>query len=200
MTQSKAKPASTRNRLLQAATEVFSHYGINGATTREIARVAQVNEVTLFRHFQCKEQLLIAVVEQATALQMEFLSNQSEWTHDLQTDLTHYAQLYNQMLEEYEAFIRTFIGEAKRHPEVAQQVLSTATQPVREKLVHYLQNNIDQGEIRSTIEPKIAVDLFTGMLLAGMLRRTAMPEIVGYGKDAYIAHCVDLFVQGISIT
>ena len=53
-----SRTGQTRARLIKAATEVFANAGLTKATTREIARVAGVNEVTLFRHFQCKEQLL----------------------------------------------------------------------------------------------------------------------------------------------
>lgn len=53
-----SRTAQTRARLIKAATKVFATAGLTGATTREIARVAAVNEVTLFRHFQSKEQLL----------------------------------------------------------------------------------------------------------------------------------------------
>jgi AcrR family transcriptional regulator len=41
----------TKKRILAAAELVFSRDGFQGATTREIARQAGVNEVTLFRHF-----------------------------------------------------------------------------------------------------------------------------------------------------
>ena len=47
-----------QQRILDAALKVFSRDGISGATTREIARVAKVNEVTLFRHFKNKNELL----------------------------------------------------------------------------------------------------------------------------------------------
>ncbi|MEH2432700.1 MAG: helix-turn-helix domain-containing protein, partial [Nostoc sp.] len=49
--------ALTRTRLIEAASQIFASLGVQGATTREIARVAGVNEVTLFRHFASKEQL-----------------------------------------------------------------------------------------------------------------------------------------------
>src|SRR5436190_4173665 len=55
----------TGQKLLEAAREVLARDGISGATTREIARVAGVNEVTLFRKFQSKQGLLAAVLEQA---------------------------------------------------------------------------------------------------------------------------------------
>lgn len=198
MDNSVQRSAQTRTRLLEAATEVFATAGVTGATTREIARVAGVNEVTLFRHFQSKEQLLGAVVGYVTALQAEALSHEEEWTQDLHLDLTHYAWLYNTMLEKHEALVRTFIGEAKRHPEAARRVIQEAVQPLRERLIAYLRNGIEWGTVRFEIDPLAAADLFTGMLLSGMLRRTAASMPQGYTREHYIESCVDLFVRGIS--
>ncbi len=194
----KSKREQTHSRLLKAATEVFAASGIAGATTREIARVAGVNEVTLFRHFQSKEQLLAAVVERMMALQAEALANQDEWTGNLRLDLLYYATLYNNMLEEHEALVRMFIGEAKRHPDAALQVLRDAVLPLREKLMAYLQNGIDQGNVRLDVDLLPAVDIFTGMLLSGMLRRHTSPMQRGYSRENYLESCVDLFVRGIS--
>jgi AcrR family transcriptional regulator len=193
-----SRTEQTRANLIAAATEVFATAGLAGATTREIARVAGVNEVTLFRHFQNKEQLLTAVIHQAIALQAETLENQEEWTQDLYTDLSHYASLYNQMLEEHEALIRTFIGEAKRHPDAARQILHDTCQSLNEKLVAYLQKGQNNGTVRLDIDLKPAVDMFTGMLLSGMLRRTATPTTLGYNTECYIETCVSLFVHGLS--
>lgn len=198
MNTSKLRTAQTRSRILKAATEVFATAGIAGATTREIARVAGVNEVTLFRHFQSKEQLLGAVVENVTALQAEALAHQDEWTGELHIDLLHYGWLYNNMLEEHEALVRMFIGEAKRHPEAALQVLREAAQPLRENLIAYLRKGVEQGKVRSDIDLLPAVDMFTGMLLSGMLRRHVTPITRGYSRESYIESCVDLFVRGIS--
>jgi AcrR family transcriptional regulator len=198
MNNSVQRSAQTRARLLKAATEVFAASGIAKATTREIARVAGVNEVTLFRHFPSKEQLLAAVVQRMIALQAEALANQDEWTGDLYIDLLHYASLYNNMLEEHEALVRMFIGEAKRHPEAALQVLREAVLPLREKLIAYLRNSIEQGNVHPEVELQIVVDMFTGMLLSGMLRRNTVPGLGGYSRDRYIESCVDLFVRGIT--
>ena len=66
--------ASTRQRLLDAAARVFARSGLDGATTREIAREAKVNEVTLFRHFQTKDNLLSEVVRRTFDRQEEKLA------------------------------------------------------------------------------------------------------------------------------
>lgn len=193
-----SKTAQTRSRLIKGAIEVFASSGIAGATTREIARVAGVNEVTLFRHFASKEQLLGAVILQVLALQAEALANQDEWTQDLRVDLKHYAKLYNQMLEEHEALIRMFIGEAKRHPDAARQILHDACQSLNEQLIRYLKKGQENGTVCLELPLKPIVDMFTGMLLSGMLRRTATPTAQAYTNEHYIDNCIELFVRGIS--
>ena len=191
-------PTLTRARMIEAATKVFAQAGVQGATTREIARVAGVNEVTLFRHFTSKEQLLKAVIENLLVLQTEALAHPEAWTYDLRIDLKHYAKLYNNALEAQEDLIRTFIGEAKRHPEEARQVIQEAAKPMRDKLVAYLRSSQAQGIIRDDIDPAPTVDMFTAMLLGGMLRRSAVITL-DYSREDYIENCVNIFIRGISV-
>ena len=57
-----------REALIDAAIRVFSEAGLRGATTRRIAQEADVNEVTLFRHFKSKDDLITAALEQFATL------------------------------------------------------------------------------------------------------------------------------------
>lgn len=82
-----SRTAQTHARLIKAATQVFATAVLTGATTREIARVAAVNEVTLFRHFPNKKQLLAAVITEAIALQTEAKADHNDWTQDIYIDL-----------------------------------------------------------------------------------------------------------------
>ena len=52
----------TEQRILDAALRVFASEGYTGATTRRIAEEANVAEVTLFRKFKSKENLLKEVL------------------------------------------------------------------------------------------------------------------------------------------
>jgi AcrR family transcriptional regulator len=193
-----SRRAQTRTRLIEAATKVFVTAGLTGATTREIARVAEVNEVTLFRHFQNKEQLLAAVITEAIALQSQALAHDDDWTQNLYVDLKNYARLCNQMMEEHENLIRTFIGEAKRHPQAARLILYETDKSLREQLVVYLQKSQDRGAVSSDIDLKASVDSFMGMLLHGILRFSDIPTTLDYSRECYIETCVNLFVRGIS--
>lgn len=52
----------SRERILAACAVQFALRGYHGVSTRELAREAQVNEVTLFRHFPNKVEIYRAVV------------------------------------------------------------------------------------------------------------------------------------------
>jgi AcrR family transcriptional regulator len=58
-------PASERRqRIISAAQQVFSRTSLQGARTRELAKAAQINQATLFEHFESKEHLFsVAVVQ-----------------------------------------------------------------------------------------------------------------------------------------
>lgn len=55
--------AHSKDRLLQAAYEVFTRKGYHGSTTKMIASVAGVSESLIMRHFQTKHGLFLAVIE-----------------------------------------------------------------------------------------------------------------------------------------
>lgn len=57
------KAQDRRNQLLKAAASCFAKYGYRGTTTARIAAHAGVSEPIIYRHFQNKHQLFIALIE-----------------------------------------------------------------------------------------------------------------------------------------
>lgn len=195
-------PASspTRERLLDAAYRVCAERGLQSATTREIAEAAGVNEVTLFRHFGNKEKLLAALFARSVSAQNESFTAPEAESHDLAQDLLRYAQRLDRILFENEALIRTLLGETRRYPEQAKQVISDSVKPMKQRLTEYLQAAQNEGKVRRDVALAPAIDTFTGFLLAGMLRRTGGLKCLDYSQEEYVTTGVDLFVRGISTT
>lgn len=52
-----------KRQILDSAIKVFVEYGYNGSTTSEIAKAANISEVTLFRHFESKKDIFIGSIE-----------------------------------------------------------------------------------------------------------------------------------------
>jgi AcrR family transcriptional regulator len=184
---------STTKRILAAALEVFSREGL-GATTKEIARVADVNEATVFRQFESKTHLLTAVTGEVMLLEAEALARVNLDDFDLRRDLTDVAQAYYQAISQHHAFIRTMMARPA-DPKLTEQIMLQVVEPLRSRFIAYLAEAQRRGLIRE-INLAAAVDAFTGMIFAGALRCSIYQP--GYPRETYLETCVELFLQGLA--
>jgi AcrR family transcriptional regulator len=186
----------TRQRILEAALAVFSRDGISGATTREIARVAKVNEVTLFRYFKNKNELLHqTLLCSASRFEQVFAEASLDKPDDLRHTVRSYAGAYASKLSDNEALIRTFIGELTRHLKLWRSLYASAAKPGRQRFINYLEAGKKAGLVRKDVDCETAVDALTGMLMSGMLRHPISDAF--YSSKRYVKTCVDLFLKGI---
>jgi AcrR family transcriptional regulator len=121
-TADRAEPLDTRQRILRGAAQVFAAQGYDGATTRAIAEAAGVNEVTLFRHFGSKKNLMQAVIERFSALPGLSAAFTERLTGDYREGLqavgTHYLAT---MLQRRRAILMALCA-AERMPEIREAV------------------------------------------------------------------------------
>jgi AcrR family transcriptional regulator len=186
----------TRQRILEAALKVFSRDGISGATTREIARVAKVNEVTLFRYFKSKNELLKqAIMCSADRYEQVFAEASVKSPEDLRRTVRSFAQAYSIKLRDNEDLVRTFIGEMNRHLKLWRSLFAEATKTNRGKFITYLQAGQKAGLVRKDLDAETATDALSGMLMSGALRRPLTESF--YTAESYTETCVDLFLKGI---
>lgn len=52
-----------KEQIIESALKVFVEKGYNGTTTQEIAKAADITEVTLFRHFSSKQEIFMEGIE-----------------------------------------------------------------------------------------------------------------------------------------
>ncbi|NLP00427.1 MAG: TetR/AcrR family transcriptional regulator [Clostridiaceae bacterium] len=64
-----------KERLIITAIEVIDELGIQGLSTREIARRQDVSEATLFRHYKNKNELLLGVLDHFSKFDNEILQS-----------------------------------------------------------------------------------------------------------------------------
>jgi len=186
----------TRQRLLEAATRVFARDGVSGATTREIAREAKVNEVTLFRHFQNKDELLRQVIiDWSQRCVHIFAEAPVETQADVRRTVQTFANAYARMVRDNEEFIRTFYGELNRHLQLCRRLFVESGRPAKQKFIAYLKAAQKSGLIRSDLDVTPAADALTGMLLAGVIRRPLTESTYRY--ERYVKSCLELFLKGI---
>lgn len=111
-----AAPDATEAAILEAALSVVGERGLKGATTRLIAQRADVNEVTLFRRFGTKTNLIqAAIANRFAAARQEFLG----YTGDVEADLVRLALGYQHALEQFGSAARVIIAEVPYDEELA---------------------------------------------------------------------------------
>lgn len=102
------KKQATKARILEAAWALFNTHGYGATSTRDIARVANIGNGTLFAHFSNKEQLLCALMQ----TQIEQVMTQAKHTDEFsqpKLKMRHYAQfLYDFYLQHVE-FSKTLL-------------------------------------------------------------------------------------------
>ncbi len=119
MPDGKGDEQETRERILAAARQLMALKGYKGAATRKIAEIADVNEVTLFRHFKNKEGILVALLEETTAVQsrLELILNAYS---DIEEMLVHFGREFYDILVENQEILLICMIDTEYRPEMEQ--------------------------------------------------------------------------------
>ncbi len=147
--QKKQRLSSTREAILAAALCEFSKKGFSGTTTKDVAVVAGVAEVTLFRHFASKERLF-----EETLIRHSFVAEFDEILQELdplpyQEALSRLAYRLFDALYCYKEWIVVMHGEVRRSPENLLKLYHGFLDQLFRQLAHFFMQRQDRGEIRS---------------------------------------------------
>ena len=192
--KSTEKP-DTRRRLIDAARAEFSDKGIESATTRGIAERAGCNEVTIFRHFESKQNLLAAVVQDTSDEFASYCSCRGDFSGDPKVDLQRFAEVYNRSLERCEGMARALVGEGRRRPTLCKELVGDVIEPFHRSIACYLEDRKRAGLVREDLNTMAFAEVFTSALFGGLLRRTS--GLSDLDRDAWLRETVDIFARGI---
>lgn len=183
-----------REKILKAATELYAETGFRGTTTRQIALLAGVNEVTLFRHFGSKTALLHEAIRCA-CVPVE-PSPLPEAPADVGRELVEWCSKTWEGLWSRRAIIRTAMGEIEEHPELYPKEHSPTACAGRE-LAGYLERVRAQGLARVEFDKSAATTMLMGCLFADAMSRDIMPFVYRQEPARAIEAYVALFLRAI---
>jgi AcrR family transcriptional regulator len=185
-----------RRRILAAAARVYAQYGSRGATTRLIATAAGVNEVTLFRTFGSKAQLLQAMLHaQTEAGKVPLLPDQ---VGDPIAELTVWAESVQAHLREHAHLIRKTIGEALERPDAACAACERPNN-AGQSLVLYLENLRELGLIDADADVDTAKSMLMATMFGDALYRDIMPERWPEPAEDAPAKYVQVFARSVGL-
>lgn len=103
-----------------AVMKIVSERGYSGATTKQMAEAAKVSEMTLFRKYGNKAELVKQAI--STIIGQTDLAASAHYTGDLKSDLTRIVQAYQDSAVEHGNFITSLFSEMSRHPELVSSI------------------------------------------------------------------------------
>lgn len=200
----KVKPVDrctvTRERILDTAIGLFSTKGYSGATTREIARLAGVAEVTLFRHFASKEKLLEAVISHYSAIPglKSFLPRALEMPYE--QALVGMADMFLDTLIQLKDWIRIMHAELQRSPDKLLTIYHSFLDQLLDVFASYFSELQGRGVLRD-FDPELGARVFHSMFYCFF----NMEELLGRKKyrptdrAKAVREFVGIFVKGTAL-
>jgi AcrR family transcriptional regulator len=179
----------TIRAIVAAAEEVFANKGLRDAKVEEIAQRAGVAVGTVYNHFEDREGLLSALIEQRRAELAEKLARATDDSEPFEAQLRRFVRTVFEHFESKREFLAILLeGDAAN---VSRP--SDAIKELRARGEALVRRGLSQKKLRSK-----GVELFPSMLF-GAVRASLVHELHNPGKlpfDERADAVVDFFLHG----
>jgi TetR/AcrR family transcriptional regulator len=173
----------SRAAILKAARSVFARRGFEGASTREVAEVARVNNAMIYYHFKDKVELYRAVLADS------FTAFDRIWEHEMFRSQATTREKIQKYIEEFIRFQHgneelrrimsmEFAGCTKNTKWLADNYFVHSY----EKLVKLLKEGMKRGELKK-IDPAMAIPSLVGMIIHSFIMRPIAEHVTGKKLD-----------------
>jgi AcrR family transcriptional regulator len=175
--------------VFQTVMKVVSERGYSGATTREMAEAANVSEVTLFRKYGSKLELVKQAISHI--VKQSGFDEAISYTGHLEADLLRVIEAYRSSAMRYGFFFSTLLADFTRYPELSKSMKAPLVmfQSVGKLIAKYQ----DEGKLRDE-NPEHAVAALLGPMIYGNMINNA------FGGEHYpplrIEDHLDTFLSG----
>lgn len=172
----------THDRIISAARELFEKKGFAAATTKEIADLAKVSEITLFRHFENKRNLFEQTIKDSMRQYKisEYIKNDAtyELEHDLTTIAYHMMETYKQ-----NSPLLAMIMRDKIRGSVPEMNVKHDEHCLEKSLLEYFSTMKKTGKISA--DPNMAIKFFITNITGYFMREVFSKNNYIDDKDKY---------------
>lgn len=187
---------STSKKILKASIILFSQKGYNSVSTKEIADLAGVSEMTVFRHFTNKKNLFERAFEKYMFIPKIKSLFSNELTLDVEKDLITISRSYHSMLLKNERLIFMELKDT--------DLITTSQSPLfkfpaefKKLLMNYFEETKNRGIIKT--DPEItAVNFLSGnfgIFISFSVTKDLYPNVT---MEDCILDFVKTFTKGIT--
>ncbi|HAD11150.1 MAG TPA: TetR/AcrR family transcriptional regulator [Saprospirales bacterium] len=181
MDKTEIKPAvqdSTEQRIFEAAHEVFTQKGMDGAKMQEIADRAGINKALLHYYYRSKEKLYEAVVRAVIAQAIPMVRKVLESDLPLEEKITRFIDFYIGIISK-NTFVPLFIiSEINKHPDHFFENVLPKELPQPQFFFKQVDEEIRAGKIRP-IDPRHLIINIISLCIFPFLGKPLMRILLG---------------------
>jgi AcrR family transcriptional regulator len=197
--QVQTRNSSQKERILAAASQLFARQGYHGTSTREIARLSDVSENTIFRHFERKEDLFWSALRARCSvmrLRRDLVEGMTEGDAP-DVILPKIVELLADILNYSPELLRLIAVALLEMQWKADVFCDEFLSPVFSTINKYLEMSVRNGRVRNLDPTMVTAALTTMVLVHPWLSRHTSSEETKYAdgraaERAYTAFWLDV--------
>ena len=190
---------STEDKIISATFRLIRKDGIDKVTTKKIAAEAGVNEVTIFRKFNNKQNLVDITKDHY----MELFLNKMEEIFSFDEDISieqylkdNFFGLLNLSDEEF-SVLKVAMEEVRGVSE-KKNLISEVTDVILNKLEEFFKFQIDKGTVREDINPKSLAIMCFSVLFQSVILWKIYDKDLGFETIPYADDIMNILFEGIN--
>ncbi len=177
---------STKAKIERAAVTLFAEHGIDGVSTKQIAKMAGISEGAIYRHFDGKEALARALMSAINERLTEMIET-AGMAHDNLKETVHFiVQHYCRIADDDWTLFKYHILHLHHFRRISENPVQSPIGAAAELLGRAM----DQGTIRH-MDPYILSAMALGIVL-----QSAQAKVLGF-VDGPLSARTDLFTQKV---
>lgn len=186
----------TREKIIHVAIDLMSKKGFKAVTIKEIAKKASISEMTVFRHFGTKKNILEEAIDHFyyTVPMKKLFENKITW--DIEKDLTLITHVYHQTMKKNKKVIQVALKEGEVVPDLFEQINKHPRQ-LKEFLIEYFIKMQGMKKIKLDIDPETFAMLYLYMNYGEFVSHSFVSGhmITSISETDFINSTIDFFVN-----
>ena len=192
-------PQQTREKILEAAIDLMSLKGFSSTTTKEIAQAAGVSEMTLFRKYKNKQEILDCVIDKYTSsFQAKKIFSRNDLVYDLETDLANVSRTYQDFMNENKKVVLLAYKQSGTHDEISER-LTENPRLMKKFLMDYLIEMKKRGKVIDCDIELTVLSFMTMNLGFFSAQFISVKKVAVVSIEAFIEHSVKVFARGLGV-
>lgn len=185
----------TQTKIIDATMDLIVEKGYSGTTTKNIAKLAGVNECTIFRRFEGKKEIILAALS-LPKWNPGLSEEDFVYAENPEEDLVSFAKIYMAKVTPQMVKISIGLRSAELEGAALPEILKVP-EVFKKVLVKYFTEMNEQGKLKQCDVESAAIQFVAMNFGFVFLNASFGDKLIGVSEEEYIRSSVSVFLKGL---